>query len=325
MARKLLVMVATRKGAWLFHGDRRAGNGASTARIFSATSSITCVLDPRDGETLLAAAKTGHLGPTVFRSTDLGRTWKEATRPPAFAKAAEGEQGPRRRSHLLAHALPRQRTECLVRRHLAAGAVPLRRRRRHLGAVLLHQRRSAVPRVDGHGAGRHAGRAEAALDHRRPARSRAPVLRHVGRRRARVARWRPNLAPLVEGPGGGRGFRRRQHRRSTIRIACACARANPDRLYQQNHCGIYRLDRPSQRMDTHRPQHAEAGRRHRLSDGGAPARCRHRLGVPHGRHRPCGRAPARTASPAAYVTRNAGTQLAAAGRRPARRARPGGR
>ena len=36
------------------------------------------VLDPRDGRTLLAAAKTGHLGPTVFRSTDLGRTWKEA-------------------------------------------------------------------------------------------------------------------------------------------------------------------------------------------------------------------------------------------------------
>jgi hypothetical protein len=35
-------------------------------------------LDPRDGRTLLAAAKTGHLGPTIFRSTNLGRTWKEA-------------------------------------------------------------------------------------------------------------------------------------------------------------------------------------------------------------------------------------------------------
>ena len=44
------------------------------------------VLDPRDRRTLLAAAKTGHLGPTVFRSTDLGRTWKEAARPPAFPK-----------------------------------------------------------------------------------------------------------------------------------------------------------------------------------------------------------------------------------------------
>ncbi|MGN2393556.1 WD40/YVTN/BNR-like repeat-containing protein, partial [Pelomicrobium sp. G1] len=35
--------------------------------------------------------KTGHLGPTIFRSTDLGRTWKEAERPPAFAKALDGK------------------------------------------------------------------------------------------------------------------------------------------------------------------------------------------------------------------------------------------
>lgn len=31
--------------------------------------------DPRDRRTLLAGAKTGHLGPTVFRSTDFGRNW----------------------------------------------------------------------------------------------------------------------------------------------------------------------------------------------------------------------------------------------------------
>jgi photosystem II stability/assembly factor-like uncharacterized protein len=42
------------------------------------------VLDPRDRRTLLLAAKTGHLGPTVFRSSDLGRTWTEASKPPAF-------------------------------------------------------------------------------------------------------------------------------------------------------------------------------------------------------------------------------------------------
>ncbi len=31
---------------------------------------------------------------------------------------------------------------------------------------------------------------------------------------------------------------------STTRTACASPPPNPDRLYQQNHCGIYRLDRP---------------------------------------------------------------------------------
>ncbi len=51
------------------------------------------MLDPRDGRTLLAAAKTGHLGPTVFRSLDLGKSWEEAKQPPAFRKAKEGETG----------------------------------------------------------------------------------------------------------------------------------------------------------------------------------------------------------------------------------------
>ncbi len=50
------------------------------------------LLDPRDGRSMLMAARTGHLGPTVFRSADAGRTWKEASRPPAFRKAEEGQK-----------------------------------------------------------------------------------------------------------------------------------------------------------------------------------------------------------------------------------------
>jgi hypothetical protein len=46
------------------------------------------MLDPRDGKTMLAAARTGHLGPTVFRSADNGKTWKEAATPPAFDPAS---------------------------------------------------------------------------------------------------------------------------------------------------------------------------------------------------------------------------------------------
>ena len=44
------------------------------------------VLDPRDRTTMLMAARTGHLGPTLMRSTDFGATWQEAERPPAFAR-----------------------------------------------------------------------------------------------------------------------------------------------------------------------------------------------------------------------------------------------
>jgi len=91
--RRVLVLLATRKGAWLFHGDPARRKWRSDGPHFLGHNISHLVLDPRDGKTLLAAAKTGHLGPTIFRSTDLGRTWKEAARPPAFAKAADGEKG----------------------------------------------------------------------------------------------------------------------------------------------------------------------------------------------------------------------------------------
>ena len=82
---RLLILVATRKGAWLFHGDARRRTWRADGPHFLGHTLSHVVLDPRDGRTLLAAAKTGHLGPTVFRSTNLGRTWKEAAKPPAFA------------------------------------------------------------------------------------------------------------------------------------------------------------------------------------------------------------------------------------------------
>src|SRR5260221_9633313 len=92
-ARRGLVMVATRKGAWLYHGDAARRTWRVDGPHFLGHIVSHVVLDPRDRRTLLAAVKTGHLGPTLFRSTNLGRTWQEATRPPAFPKAAAGETG----------------------------------------------------------------------------------------------------------------------------------------------------------------------------------------------------------------------------------------
>ena len=92
-APRVLVMVATRKGAWLYQADAARKTWRTDGPHFLGHIIHHIMLDPRDGRTLLAAAKTGHLGPTVFRSTDLGRTWKEAAKPPAFAKAADGGKG----------------------------------------------------------------------------------------------------------------------------------------------------------------------------------------------------------------------------------------
>ena len=90
---RVVLLVGTRKGAWFFHGDASRKRWRVDGPHFLGHIVHHTVLDPRDGETLLVAAKTGHLGPTVFRSTDLGRTWKEASKPPAFRKAGEGEKG----------------------------------------------------------------------------------------------------------------------------------------------------------------------------------------------------------------------------------------
>jgi hypothetical protein len=85
---RLVILVATRKGAWLFHSDVKRKTWVVDGPHFLGHVITHMQLDPRDGRTLLAAAKTGHLGPTIFRSTNLGRSWKEAQQPPAFAQPA---------------------------------------------------------------------------------------------------------------------------------------------------------------------------------------------------------------------------------------------
>lgn len=80
-----MLLVGTRKGAWLLSADIERRSWTATEPMFLGHIVHHLVLDPRDRRTMLAALSTGHLGPTVFRSTDLGRTWQEASRPPAFA------------------------------------------------------------------------------------------------------------------------------------------------------------------------------------------------------------------------------------------------
>jgi photosystem II stability/assembly factor-like uncharacterized protein len=89
----LAILVGTRKGAFVLTADKSRGGWAMHGPHFFGQIVNHMVLDPRDGRTLVAAVRAGHLGPTVFRSTDFGATWKEAARPPAFPKAAEGAKG----------------------------------------------------------------------------------------------------------------------------------------------------------------------------------------------------------------------------------------
>ena len=78
------LFVGTRKGAWILTAADDRRNWAVDGPHFLGHIVQHAVLDPRDGRTLLLAMRTGHLGPTVMRSTDAGATWAEAARPPAF-------------------------------------------------------------------------------------------------------------------------------------------------------------------------------------------------------------------------------------------------
>jgi len=242
--RRVAVMVATRKGAWLYHGDAARKSWRADGPHFQGHVISQMVLDPRDGRTLLAAAKTGHLGPTVFRSMDLGRTWKEAAQPPAFAKAPEGQQG-RTVDH----------TFWLTPGHASepgawyAGTSPQGLFRSEDGGVTWKPFSSigddpqylkwmgTVQDGTPDGPKLHS----IIVDPRDPAHlyfamSGGGV--HESDDGGRT--W----ATLLKGLDVVEGFDKAQptfHDPHCIRICPS----NPDRLYQQNHCGIYRLDRPS--------------------------------------------------------------------------------
>jgi len=80
----LQLYIATRKGIWIATANADRTSWSLSEPTFLGTQCHHVVLDPRDRKTLLAASRQWHLGPTVFRSDDGGATWKEAASPPRF-------------------------------------------------------------------------------------------------------------------------------------------------------------------------------------------------------------------------------------------------
>jgi photosystem II stability/assembly factor-like uncharacterized protein len=237
------LLVASRKGAFILKSDGTRKTWKLSAPMMLGHIIHHLVLDPRDRKTLLMAARTGHLGPTIFRSSDLGKTWKEAARPPAFRKAAEGE-----RAHVLDHTFwltPGHTNESRV---WYAGSSPQGLFRTEDGGDTWepvaglndHPEYSkwmgAVENGTPDGPKLHS----VLVDPRD--RSHLYVAMSSGgvhESRDRGATWRA----LVKGMDVVESFdpsRLDFHDPHCIRFS-----ADPDRLYQQNHCGIYRIDRPS--------------------------------------------------------------------------------
>lgn len=245
-ARRQLVLVATRKGAWLFHGDAQRRVWRVDGPHFLGHIINHLVLDPRDGRTLLASAKTGHLGPTIFRSADLGQTWEEAKQPPAFAPPVEGMEA-RAVDHTFWLA-PGPAEEAGV---WYAGTSPQGLFRSKDGGVTWApfscinddaQYRKWMGSVqDGtpDGPKLHS----IIVD---PRDSKHVYFAMSGGGVHESLDGGATFAPLVEGMEVVESFDPAEiafHDPHCVRLCPSM----PDRLYQQNHCGIYRLDRPSGR------------------------------------------------------------------------------
>jgi len=249
-ASRTLLLVGTRKGAFLLRSDGARKRWKIDGPHMFGSMVHHLVLDPRDGKTLLMAARTGHLGPTVFRSTDAGRTWTECKKPPAFRKVPEGKRG-----RVLDHVFwltPSTRDEPGV---WYAGSSPQGLFRTEDGGVTWagvdgFNEHPMLPKwtmdEDGGGGGTPDGPKlhSVIVDPRNP--------RHlyigmsaggIYESHDRGLTWKSlndGMATVFPVPEGEINYGHDPH--------CVVLHpAMPDRLYQQNHCGIYLLDRPAER------------------------------------------------------------------------------
>ena len=237
-----ILWIGTRKGLFALRPDPRRRSFRVSAPQFFGHVIHHAVQDPREPRTMLVAAKTGHLGPTVFRSIDRGRTWKEAAQPPAFRKATEGEK---------ARAV--ERVFWLTAGHSSdpggwyAGTAP----------AGLFRSRDAGDRWEP-----VAGFNDHPMNSRWAAGLATPdgELLHsilVDPRDAGHLYLAISVGGVFESRDGGRDWAPLNAGIEADFLPDSNAAfghdphcvelhpAMPDRLYQQNHCGIYRLDRPA--------------------------------------------------------------------------------
>jgi hypothetical protein len=245
---QIVLQVATRKGLWLLRGDSARRRWRCEGPHFLGQIVHHAVLDPRNGRTMLAAVSTGHLGPTLFRSTNRGREWIEATQPPAFPKASEGRAG-----RVVNH------TFWLTPGHASqpnvwfAGTSP-HGLFRSSDAGATWQPCSGLnddPRYRDWMGGPQDGTPDGPKLHSIIIDPRDANHMYLGMSSGGVHESTDggqSWAPLIEGLAVAEDFDATQislHDPHCVRLCPS----NPDRLYQQNHCGIYRLDRPSKRWN----------------------------------------------------------------------------
>ncbi len=246
----LQLYIATRKGVWIATAgaDRRTWSLAGPSFLGQQCHHV--VLDPRDQKTLLCASRQWHLGPTVFKSTDGGKTWKEAATPPQFVK---DEPRGRAVDHVF-WITPGHASEPNV---WYVGTSPKGLFRSEDGGVTWSPVSGFNDHPEQHkwvGSDKDqtpdGGKLHSILVDPRDKEHLYLSMSSGGtfESKDRGASWKPlnsgvaaDFYPPKE-DGSEYEFGHDPH-------CVAQHPLNPDRLWQQNHCGIYRIDRPAERWE----------------------------------------------------------------------------
>lgn len=86
MSKHSVLLIGTRKGLFYLSSNDKRESWTLSDPYFLGHIIYHVAPDPRNSSRLVMAAKTGHLGPTVYHSANRGQTWIESTSPPAFSK-----------------------------------------------------------------------------------------------------------------------------------------------------------------------------------------------------------------------------------------------
>ena len=234
--------IGTRKGVFSLQADPQRRGWRLRGPQFLGHVIHHVVQDPREPRTLLLGARTGHLGPTVYRSTDRGRHWQEVPGPPAFAAAPPGQAG--RAVERVFWLTPGHADEPGV---WYAGTSP---------AGLFRSEDGGAHWAPVEGFNEHPEFPKWAAGSKTP----DGELLHsilVDPRDARHLYLAISIGGIFESTDAGRSWAPLNRGVQADFLPDASAdyghdphcvamhRLHPDRLYHQNHCGIYRLDRPA--------------------------------------------------------------------------------
>jgi photosystem II stability/assembly factor-like uncharacterized protein len=240
------LLVGTRKGLFIVSANGDRSSWATSAPMFLGHIVQHAMIDPRDRRRIVAGVSTGHLGPTVFHSDDCGATWTEATRPPAF-RTGERLQRSLSAAFWLAPGHADQPGVWYV------GGSPQ-------GLFRSADGGSTWDPVDGWNDHPNWETWAEWPEQNTPDGSMLHSI-NIDPRDAKHMYIGLSSGGVFETTDGGSDWR-------PLNMGCEhpmqpptelefghdphCMRvhpANPDRLYQQNHCGIYRLDRPAERWE----------------------------------------------------------------------------